>query len=385
MGPESSSGFDPRLNPEAQPIILNSEGPTYGRIEIIKSPEEQEKDARKLLELMGLEQSPEHIEVLVDQYRTLQIASDVPKISEQLVLGDELDRDLLTAAMKEYGINKIMHAEGLTVGEHVRSVTEAAMAISGLSGEEKRDLMMLILLHDLGKAEVVESEKNVKRNHEKRDAGELVMSMIGHADLKKLPGSEPKITSALEKNGITGDRLQNFRTVIDKHMSALDVDASIPDDKLVKFVESLASTEADQKWVLTQLVRVAHADGGGTKVIELGDDGVLSVKTKQAESDPNKLAEELWQRASKIMTERAKEQQEAAVRNSLIAEVTGTLKLSAYLIQRGIKPGPALGQLSALINDATQEFLETKQEYLEKDRPAALEALRQKYDEIISQ
>jgi len=292
---------------------------------------EKESQARKELVELGLETNRENIEAVVDQMSTRQIQEGYEDLIEAMDNPEELK-----AKMEEKGIKRIVHAEGLTVWDHVKA-TMAEVEKLGLPEEEDKDLKILMLYHDLGKTEAAVSEESQTASKKALKKGRLFTYMMRHASLR---GDD--ITRGLEANGIKGRKLEIFQQVIGHHMetSLLEQDPK----KTFNLFSEFGDTDEDRKEVVALLVQVLHVDGEATQQVELVDGELKYSKNEKKQRLDLPAAWKEYEKGEKIIAaEKAKAEKKAAA-DKLEKEIFGT-KLSVYLIEnRGVKQGPEVGK-----------------------------------------
>lgn len=134
---------------------------------------------------LGIESCKENVELVIAQLATPQLPQGeggkyMPIIDQ---LGPNGNPEKLKTAMQEKGIISIVHAEGPTVWHHTKLALENIQAGTG-TPEEKKELALILLFHDLGKTEVAGNEGNHAATTKKLANGVLQQSMIGHAEAR---------------------------------------------------------------------------------------------------------------------------------------------------------------------------------------------------------
>ncbi len=364
------------------------------------SAERGEPELGRWLERFGLEVSPSNLEALRLQAEIRQIPveeADIAKALEQHHhdRSDKTARQALAEAMRKADVTTIMHAEGLTVGDHVAAVLAAAEALPDLSEEDRRDLRLLVLYHDLGKAEVATSKKNLDQNNKQRAKGRLVVSMMGHADPGQIPDSWPRIEAGLRVNGVSDEALPRYLKVIEKHMEFLAKitpefltkinpnDESQPDPKAVKqlydFIHQLGSTDEERRWVFEKLNLLEHADATGTFEALLTEAGSVELRPKSISENPNGTLTILWARYEGEVKRVARAE---AVKATIVEVLVGQ-SMGDYLALLGIPRGPEMGAAQRRIEAVVGAFVGGEAQGPAPDRAAALAQLRAQMDEAV--
>lgn len=303
---------------------------------------ERQEWAREQLKKFNLEPTAENIEAAIAQQEVNQIPEGYQEIANSLKKLDfdnpdpEL-KDHLKNQMDAAGIKSIMHAEGLTVWDHVSEIMRGIDQNQDLTQQEKQSLKLIILYHDLGKVEVPENETNQKRNQEQRQKGIMVRSMIGHADPDKIPNSWEKINKAME-NQVEDVKLRNqYLKIIEYHMKALEF-AKMSDSAIYSTVQKLGETDEERRATLDLLLKTSKTDGYGTVEI-LNKDGNLEIHRKELPV----TTDDLW---NKYLSEdgKAKEKERQAERDKKITIALGK-SLGSYLGEKGLK-GKIIGQVT---------------------------------------
>lgn len=297
---------------------------------IQKQPDKPE-GAKKELEELGFETNQENIEALLTQQETRQHPEGYKEILDNLDNPEELKK-----AMQERGVTSIVHSEGGNVWEHSKAAIEEIESMD-ISEEEKQDLKLIMLYHDLGKTESINDEKNKKQTDKNLEKGRLFQTMIGHQKEKT-----QEIESGFKANGIEGEKLQRFMTVVENHMqtSLLEQDPK----KTVKLFQEFGDNEEDIKEVVKLLVNVMQADGNATQRIEL-EEGDL--KYSQNEDKLRLSFDEVWKKyeeGKKIIEKEEEKKKQKEAEEELEKEVFGK-KLSEYLMKdKGVESGPNMGK-----------------------------------------
>jgi hypothetical protein len=298
--------------------------------------QEQEKDlevrANQELYDLGLETSKENIEA----FKELAATRQLPEGYDEIV--DNLDNpEKLKEAMEEKEIKTIIHSEGPTVWDHTRLAIEKVKEMD-LSDEEEKDLKILMLYHDLGKPEVWQNEQNSTGTKKKLEKGVLQQMMIFHDR-----AAHDKIRQGFEVNGITGDKLDKFMTVVENHMktSFLDQDPKIT----VKQVDSFGASEEQRKEVAKMLVAALGLDSEASERVDLVDG---ELKFSKNEHKKEISFDKIWKKyeEGQKMMEKEQEKQKAKQVEAEFEKSIFNGKLSDYLIkERGVKPGKEMGKI----------------------------------------
>lgn len=349
------------------------------------------------LEALGLDVNAENSEALRLQYETRQVPTDVPDIAAALEGGPaNVDAHRLGMLMREANISSIMHAEGLTVGDHVVAVMAAADAIPNLSDEDRHDLRILVLYHDRGKTEVATSDKNLAQSEKQRANGKLSVSMIGHANPAELTQTWPKIKTAFAANGVSDEYVPRFLKVVEIHMDFLvrftpeflakivPSQADQRDIKAVKqlydFVHNLAPTDDERQWILAKVNLLEHADGAGTLEVVLGPSGAAEFTAKPISPDAVQTGALLWERYQ----EECRAFERADLEKAMIAEVLDGQSIGDYLAAHGIPRGPEMRIAQKRVKALVATFIDEEAKVLSVDRVEALARLRVQLDQTVS-
>ncbi|MDO8581381.1 MAG: hypothetical protein Q7S16_00740 [bacterium] len=308
------------------------------------SDEQREKinrDAERDLAELGIESRPEHIEAV----RAMMLTSNFPDGYEDVV---QHLRSLgaLKHAMEARGINSIIHAEGVTVWDHVKAVIKGVDALD-VADNMKHDLRLILLYHDLGKVEVWSSEQNLAATKKHVGKGRLQRAMIGHADARA-----DQMRTGLVSAGVDAKRLEQMMMVIKHHMNT-----SIPEQdpkKTVKLVQSFGETDADRQEVVQLLSAALYVDGNATEHVELhGGAFVLSKNQEKTRFDNEVIWKKYQEGLQLLKTEEAAGQQKK--QDEEFEKLVLGVKPSEYFVQKGIQPGPdmgkAMGRLKKIIAD----------------------------------
>jgi len=278
---------------------------------------------------LGIESRPEHVSAI----REMMMTSNFPDGYEDIVakLGNP---DELKQAMEARGISSIVHSESANVWEHSKLAIREIDNM-GIPEERKKELRLVMLYHDLGKTTSWRSEQNQTATNKHLEAGELHRGMIKHPE-----ENLDRIRAGLAAGGIDESRLDILITVIKNHMqtSLAEQDPK----KTVKTLETFGTNDEQRKEALTILVQVLEADGEATEKVEIKDGHLVSTKNAK------KLAlnaDQIWEKylqGQKMIKEAA----EADLKKKKDEEFEQTIfgmKLSQYLVSRGVKQGPGMG------------------------------------------
>jgi len=319
--------------------------------------QEQEKDlevrANQELYDLGLETSKENIEA----FKELAAARQLPEGYDEIV--DNLDNPgKLKEAMEEKGIKTIIHSEGPTVWDHTRLAIEKVKEMD-LSDEEEKDLKILMLYHDLGKPEVWQNEQNSKGTEKKLEKGVLQQMMIGHAD-----AAHDKIRQGFEANGISGDKLDRFMTVVANHMktSFLEQDPK----KTIEQVNSFGSSEEQRKEAAKMLAAVLKVDGDASEHVDLIDGELKFSKNEHKKEISFETVWKKYEEGQEIVKKEQEKQKAKEAEAEFEQSVFGG-KLSDYLIkERRIKPGPEMGKAMGKIKGLLKRHKDQASEDIKK-------------------
>ena len=291
---------------------------------------------KKELQNLGLEINPENVGAVGEQMRQPQFPEGYDEVL------DNLDSpNMLKAAMEQRGITSIVHAEGKTVWDHVRLAIELARAESGKE-EEKRELAVMLLYHDLGKTESSRSPKNVAQTEEHLKKGELHSAAIGHAKMRTAD-----IERGLKANGIDASRLPLIMKVLESHMetSLLEQDPK----KTVALFNQFGNTKEERMTAVRLLTTVLRLDGQATQHIRL--------KNGQLEFSNNVVKtmltfDQVWakyEEGEKILRQENESREKKKAEEEHEKAILGK-RLSEYLMKdRGVKPGPLIGEATSII------------------------------------
>lgn len=297
-------------------------------------------EVKKELAELGIEPFPENIEALAEQQNTKQHPEGYAEILDQIDNPDELKK-----IMQEKSIKSIIHSEGVTLWDHVKAAIQEIESMN-ISGEEKADLKLIMLYHDLGKTVSVKNEKNIAQTRKKLEKGELDQAMIGHHQEKL-----GDIETGFKANGIEGKKLQIFMMVVENHMntSLLEQDPK----KTVKLFEGFGKNNDERREAVKLLTNVLQIDGNATQRIDVIDGALkYSRNDKKLALDFNSVWEK-YEEGKKILQQEEQKKKKQEAESNLETSIFGK-KLSNYLMQdRGIKPGPdmgkAIGKIKGLI------------------------------------
>lgn len=303
--------------------------------------EEQSRAARELSEL-GIEVSPENIEAVIEQRRTPQHPEGFEEILDSLNNPEELRR-----LMSEKGVKSIVHSEGPTVWDHTKLAISEIESMPILE-ETKKKLKIVMLYHDLGKTVSGRNEKNIEQTRKKLEKGELHQTMIGHHEERLAD-----IEAGLRANGFNEQEIKIFMIVIKNHMntSLLEQDPK----KVAKLIEGFGENDDERRDVVGLLTLVLEADGNATQHIDLVDGQLKYSKNEKKLSIDFGNVWKRYEEGRKLIQQeeekRKKQEEEAALETSIFGK-----KLSDYLVQdRGLKPGPEMGQAIKKIKNYINE------------------------------
>lgn len=292
------------------------------------------KRAEQELAELKLPVNPENVEAVIMQMQTPQIPAGYDDVVKNLHSPDELKK-----AMEAKGVKSIVHSEGPTVWDHVK------LAISLVEADS--DIKLLMLYHDLGKSAVWNNDTNIAATRKKSAKGELQQSMIGHAE-----ANSQKIEAGLKANGATDSQLKAFMMVVRNHMQTSILEQDVK--KTAVLVDSFGENEEERRTVVELLARVLECDGNASEHVAL-EKGEL--KYSKNEKKLSISADAIWAKykegqaavaaaAAVEAKKRAENEQEAAIFGG---------KLSDYLAARGVKPGPAMGNVMKLVKTMIQQ------------------------------
>ena len=218
---------------------------------------------RAIIELteLGFETTAENIENVVELMQTTQIP---PEFASLLYMLN--NNETLRAVMVEYGIREIVHTEGPTVWDHTKLAIRYVDILEGLTSEEREDLRIIMLYHDRGKAAVCNEPHNTTQTIPRlRETGILLRPMKGHEKARLT-----EIRAGLQSNGITGDKLDMYMTIIENHTHPDPLLGLHTYDRLPDFLRNLG------KPGIKMMTAVLNADGLATETKRLIDGRVLS-------------------------------------------------------------------------------------------------------------
>jgi len=219
-----------------------------------------EKEARTELSAFGLLETPENIRAVIEQRNTKQHPDGFEDIFQNIN-----DDEYLKKRMAERGISSIMHAEGDTVWNHVKLAMIHASE-EEQNAEERRDLALIMLYHDLGKTAVRDTEENKTVSQERLlKHGDLVQTMRGHDEARK-----EDIEKGILSNEIPREKAVLFSKLIENHMKQ-DAFKDCAPKKLAKIIQTFGEDDSERKSSLLLLLKIFKTDSGATRVVELVD------------------------------------------------------------------------------------------------------------------
>jgi len=287
--------------------------------------------ARKELAELGIEANRENVEAVIEQKGVRQHPEGHEDIINSLN-----DPTALKAAMERLGIRSVVHAEGTSVWDHAKTAIRRVDSLD-LPDALKHELRILMLYHDLGKAEVMDEDQNLKATEKNLKKGILLRNAIGHAEAR---GGD--IRKGLAANGLTGERLETLMTIVRNHMNTSLLEQS--PKKTVALFETFGSDDDERRETVRLLTTILQIDAQATEHIDL-EEGELKYSKNERKSQLDFAAvwakyeeglELVHQEAAKQEAKKAEAAREAAIFGG---------KLSDYLIkERGIKPGPEMGR-----------------------------------------
>lgn len=287
-------------------------------------------DAERDLAELTIESRPEHVEAI----REMMMTSNFPEGHDHIVQNLR-DPEKLKAAMEAGGIKSIIHAEGSTVWEHVKTVIQQIDSLD-VSDDIKKDLRLTMLYHDIGKVEVATNTENTTRTKKHLEKGELHTSMVGHAEARA-----DQMRAGLTSAGVEGKRLEQLMTVIKYHMNT-----SIPEQdpkKTVKLVQSFGETDEERREVVDLLAAALYVDGNGTHHAELKDGELKISKNEKKVGLSGEVIWQKYQEGLKLVRAEAEAAQKKKEQEDFMVSVLGS-KPSDYLQAKGVKPGPEMGK-----------------------------------------
>lgn len=300
-----------------------------------KIDSERETAKKELLEL-GLEANDENLNAVMEQRATLQHPEGFGD-----VLANLNNPEKLKEIMRDREISSIVHSEGANVWDHAKCAIQEIDSMK-IPDEDKNDLKIIMLYHDLGKTVSGDKERSIEKTWEGLKKGEVIMSMIGHHKERL-----DDIEAGFKANGITGDKLKTFITVVENHMNT-----SIPDldpKKTFELIDGFGENDDKKKEVVKLLANVLQIDGNAAQKIYLSGDELIYTKNEK------KLGldfSEIWKKYEKGREElRKKQEQENRKKAEANFEISiFGKKLSEYLMQdRGIAQGPDMGKATGKI------------------------------------
>ena len=298
---------------------------------------EREIAVEKLSEL-GFEANNENIETYVELSHTKQHPDGFEEITNNL---DNPDK--LKLSMQEKGIDSVIHSEGKTVWAHtelsIRDIESMEIAES-----VKNDLKIIMLYHDLGKTVASKNEVNIEQTNKKLANHELSQSMIGHQNEKL-----EDIENGLKANGVDGEKLEIYMTIIKNHMSTSIMEQD--PKKTARLFDSFGENEEKIKLIVHLLTLVIQIDGNATGHIKLIN-GELDYSKNERKTNMDFVS--VWNKylEGKSMIENESRKSEKQSDDSTLEMAIFGKKLSDYLIQdKGIKPGPNFGKTIASYKD----------------------------------
>lgn len=294
--------------------------------------EAAELAARELREF-GLEAKPEHVKAITEMRNTSNFPEGYSDVIAELNSPEKLK-----AAMEARGLTSIVHAEGATVWDHVKGVMQGVRGLN-IPDDQKRDLKLIMLYHDLGKTEVWNDKFNAERTAKHLEKGSLHVSMVGHEKAKL-----DRMRQGFAAEGIEGQQQERFMNVILNHMntSLLEQDPR----KTFALIEGFGATEEERRATLELLVNALYVDGNGTQKVELVGD---ELKSSKNEKKSTLSLDQYWAKyeEGKKMVAQDKEIVEQKRKDEELEQVVLGMKISEYLKQKGVKPGPEMGRIMA--------------------------------------
>lgn len=306
-----------------------------------ESSETDEMRLQRELLVLGIEASPENIKCVAEQMRTPQLPAGYDEITNNLN-----NPEALKSAMETKGVKSIVHAEGRTLWDHSRTALEQ-IDLLDISDEQKADLKLIMLYHDLGKTEVWNNAQNQEATKKKLAKGELHQSMIGH-DKAQLDG----VRAGFSANGIEGAKLTLFMKVVENHMQTNLVEQDVK--KTVVTIESLGGDDAGRRKAVELLALVLQLDGDATEHIELANGELkYSKNEKKTEITADMIWDKYKEGKEKIAAEATKKKEtESAAAFEM--QVFGK-KLSEYLMKDRGKKGKEMKDASERVKKIIQE------------------------------
>ncbi len=314
--------------------------------------ETEEMRLQRELLVLGIEASPENIKCVAEQMKTPQLPAGYDDIANNLN-----HPEALKSAMEQKGVKSIVHAEGRTLWDHSRTALEQ-IDLMDIPEEQKADLKLIMLYHDLGKTEVWNNAQNQEATKKKLAKGELHQSMIGH-DKAQLDG----IRTGFSANGIKGAKLELFMKVVENHMQTNLMEQK--PEKMVAVIESLGSNDQERRQALELLALVLQLDGDATEHKELKDEKLESSKNeKKTEIKWETIWKKYEEGKEKMVAEAAKKKESEAA-EAFEAQVLGK-KLSEYLMKDRGKKGKEIKDASARAKKIIQENKNLSPEEIKK-------------------
>ena len=227
----------------------------------IEKKDEREVAVQELLEL-GLEATDRNIAVVLEEQKTRQHPEGYDEVLDAVN-----DPVALARVMKERKITHLVHGEGRTVWDHTKLSLQKVNE-SDYTDEEKQELRMILLYHDIGKTVVAERKINKDKTQENLEKGKLCQSMIGHQNQLKLD-----IRNGFKENGVRGERvLDAYIRVITNHMNIHLTD--MKDVKLAELIDGFGEDVETREEVVRVLLRVIQFDSAASRSIKLEGDEV---------------------------------------------------------------------------------------------------------------
>ena len=287
--------------------------------EIISTNEIIEKE----LEDLGIEAKRQHIEAVLAMKNTSNFPAGFEDIAASLGSPDRLK-----ILMREKSIHSIVHSEGGTVWDHVRT---AILRVNELpiGDDEKRKLKLIMLYHDLGKVEVWAREENIKRTQKHLEQGGLHVAMIGHEKART-----DEIRAGLQAAGIGDGELKQFTQVILNHMNT---EILIQDPKKTyALVSDFGESEQERETVMKLLVSALTTDGSATEKLDLVGDELVYTKNELKSAA---TFEDYWgkyEEGKRMVAEEA-EKLQAKARDAQFEKSVLDMSAAEYLKIAGIK------------------------------------------------
>ena len=270
---------------------INPDSAHSQRVETLEGVDYVE-NAKKELARLGIDSTETNIALVVSYMRTLQVHKndrELYELSGKVIRGTE-SQEKLIAKMESQGITAVIHCEGPTVWDHIKTGMEYIESMD-VSDDKKKLYKFLFLIHDIGKTDssIHENPDNAMRNNTPlvgangNVSTQYMIRFIRHSNVDAMTEtSQSMIEQFASDMKISPDLLKWF---IEKHMSGGIINA---DAFLRKAVEEYATIDSlsgvnDKHEVFKDLTNLLMIDGNATKHFDVKE----GLKTNEKKSNFN--------------------------------------------------------------------------------------------------